>query len=441
MPWWVRKIHWCFICFGVGFAMFNVSLSLPDIATEQFGGVGVCPAHVKVASEACNTARGKAQLSYSVSQGLKAFLGLFMGPSLGSISDVYGRQFFVLGALGLTCLSEWLLLATVYGYSSIWIYLVVDACTGAVPLLPALLSVIADESSKERRAANFGLLLATFELPLLFIPLLAAALTLEMNVWAACIVSSVSLVLAVAYGETLPRENRRTELDTTDKFWLPHRALAILNSAPIFRRLSVVILCNTLVTGGLQVCFLLYVESAFNMARPEATSYFSVLAIGGLFAQIFMLPFLTRFLGLSRTMLVAIGIQFVQNVCLLIRDKNMLMLSCGLGGFASMVFPCVSALKANAAPEDQQGRIQGAVSGLQSFAQGIGPLIFGPLFSYLQQPGSKIPEQMAFALSLAILLPALLAGASLHRVVPDNRTIAPDSTSLQQSALAKDSAC
>jgi len=89
----------------------------------------------------------------------------------------------------------------------------------------------------------------------------------------------------------------------------------------------------------------------------------------------------------------------------------------------------VSALKANAAAEDQQGRIQGAVAGLQSFANGVGPIFFGAIFSYVQRPESPIPQRYVFSVSLAILLPALWAAFSLHRVA-QTHAMAQDTPSL-----------
>jgi len=347
---------------------------------------------------------------------------------------VYGRRCFLLGAFSMVCAGNWLLYATAHGYINIWIYLSVDACSGLVPFLPALLSVIADESTPERRAANFGFLMASFEVPLLFIPLLAGKFDLQTNALLAATAGSVGFLFAIAYGETLAPENRLAVVDSTTNVWAPHKALSILNSAPIFRRLSVVILSNTLVLAGLQTCFLFYVESAFNMDRSHATMFLGILAIGGLCSQLFILPALTRWIGLSSTLLVGLSCQFVQSLFLLISSMPFLVLSCVLGGGASMVFPCVSALKANAVGEDQQGRIQGAVSGLQSFANGAGPLVFGAIFAYLQKPGGHIPVQMAFSVSGIILLPALLSAACLYKVVGGNRArgIVPDSTSLQQ---------
>merc|ERR1719198_1663739 len=181
-----------------------------------------------------------------------------------------------------------------FGYFNFKVWAVVSAFSGLMPFLPAVLAVIADENPPGKRAANFGLLLATFQMPLLFVPILAAKLSLSENVLLACISSSLSLALAIAYGETLPAESRLSVLDWSDNFWAPHKALRILNSAPIFRRLSIVMLSSGLMEYGRSSCSLLFLQSAFHMGRPEATFYVSFLGLAGLFCQIFVMPVLTR---------------------------------------------------------------------------------------------------------------------------------------------------
>merc|ERR1712187_442914 len=90
-------------------------------------------------------------------------------------------------------------------------------------------------------------------------------------------------------------------------------------------------------------------------------------------------------------------------------------LSSCIGAASLMVFPTVSALKANAVRQDQQGRIQGAVAGLQSFTQGVGPLFYGSVFSDLHTPGCRIPINIVFVISSVMLLPAVLAALFMTR--------------------------
>ena len=55
----------------------------------------------------------------------------------------------------------------------------------------------------------------------------------------------------------------------------------------------------------------------------------------------------------------------------------------GLGSFAFLALPMISSLKANAIPAHEQGALQGALSGVQAIAAGVGPLIFMLLWQAL----------------------------------------------------------
>jgi len=88
-------------------------------------------------------------------------------------------------------------------------------------------------------------------------------------------------------------------------------------------------------------------------------------------------------------------------------------------------------MKANAARESEQGRVQGAVSGLQQFATGVGPLSYGAIFGLLA--GSKSPvgspaPQGIFVLSLAVLVPTVAVAASLCRSAADGGEGSMDSS-------------
>jgi MFS family permease len=50
------------------------------------------------------------------------------------------------------------------------------------------------------------------------------------------------------------------------------------------------------------------------------------------------------------------------------------------GTLSVLTYPAVSSIKANALPDHEQGAIQGALSGVQAIAQGIGPLVFMRLY-------------------------------------------------------------
>jgi len=188
--------------------------------------------------------------------------------------------------------------------------------------------------------------------------------------------------------------------------------------------LSCIVLFSTMATAGLSQCFLLFVEAAYGIDRTGSAGLFIVLAMSGLCTQMFVMPVVMPRMTITTVLTTGLGLQLVQGILLtFVHSKVSLVVSCILGGFGSIVFPCVCALKSNAAPEHEQGRVQGAVSSLQSAAMGIGPVMFGALFAYLtgsSVPGGQPRPAATWGLSIFVLVVALYFSATLHRYLPED---------------------
>lgn len=399
--------------FTTGFALVSVMLSLPDLAVAAFGGAEN------------PKAKGLASFWIGLSNGIKAFAGLATGPSLGSRSDVHGRKSFMVCSVLLCFISYLPLLAPTGNFIAFASFLVLNAVSGLVPILPALLTVVADDQPAENRARGFGWLMAVFDVSFLVTPFLGKVLTSnEINI-TVCASGALALLLAITYGESLPLEQRiRLENSPSAgqisrKWWKPENNCAILISTPLFRRLSACIFSSAICMAGIQQCFILYLETSLNLTKSDAGSYLAILALTGLCVQTFVLPVAVRSLGLARSLMIGLIFQVFQSILYAAFHTTVAVaIGCCLGGFGTIVFPCVSALKSLAAGEDKQGQIQGAVSALQSFAMGLGPLVYGTAFSVFSWPGSPFDEKAVFALSLVALIPAACAAFTLPKYVP-----------------------
>ena len=51
--------------------------------------------------------------------------------------------------------------------------------------------------------------------------------------------------------------------------------------------------------------------------------------------------------------------------------------------FGSVVYPAVATIKSSKCPPDEQGRVLGALNGIQMLAWGLGPMLFNNLFAWL----------------------------------------------------------
>jgi len=357
-----------------------------------------------------------------LSNSAKAVLTLVTGPVLGTMSDMHGRRFSWIGAQVGAQLGYIAMVLHVCGYLSIWPFLVLNSLGGL--LLPALLAVITDEYAKEKRAAAFGLVIAVFECSLIVGRFFAASLSLQGGVVFLCVSGAIALVLCIMYGETLPPDQRLSLEAANSAPWRPDVALSILLSSSLFRRLSVVVLTSTLVIAGSQQCFIMFLEVAYGVSLVDASSFIVTLALSGLAVQIIALPLLMPRVSITNMLALGLGCQLVQNIILaFVHSEAAVFISCVFGGFGSLVFPCVSALKSCAAPEHEQGRIQGAVTSLQSAAMGMGPMVYGSAFAYLVSPsvpgGHPLPGAI-YGLSIVTLIAAFAVTMTLHHHVPED---------------------
>jgi len=155
-----------------------------------------------------------------------------------------------------------------------------------------------------------------------------------------------------------------------------------------------------------------------------ASSFLITLALSGLAVQIIALPLLMPRVSITKVLALGLGFQLMQSIILaFVHSESAVSISCVLGGFGSIVFPCVAALKSYAAPEHEQGRIQGAVSSLQSAAMGMGPMAYGTAFAYLvgpSAPGGHPLPGATFCLSILALAVAFATTLTLHRHLPEN---------------------
>jgi len=373
----------------------------------------------------------------ALSNTAKTVVTLAVGPAMGTLSDVHGRRFFWTGAQVGVQLGYIAILLHVCGYLSIWPFLVLNSLGGL--LLPAFLTVITDEYEREQRASAFGLLIATFDCAVAFVPFLAKSLSLQNGVAVVCATGAIGLALCIIYGETL-RPDQRLGLEAANSVrWRPDAALSILRSSSLFRRLSVIILASTLAMAGSQQCFIMFLEASYGFDRVVASSFILVLALGGLAVQMIGLPLLMSRVTITKVLALGLGLQLMQNIILvLVHAESAVLISCVLGGFGTMTFPCVAALKSCAAPEHEQGRVQGAVSSLQSAAMGAGPMVYGAVFAYLvgpSVPGGHPMPGATFGLSVVALAVAVVMTMTLHHHVPEELKHPPPSAPRRRRSM------
>ena len=344
-----------------------------------------------------------------------AVVQFFLAPVLGGLSDKYGRRpvlLFSLFGFGIDYL--FLALAPTYG----WLFVgrVIAGITGASMTTGA--AYIADVSTPETRAKNFGMIGAAFGLGFIIGPMiggLLGGLGPRIPFYAAATLALINC----AYGyfvlpESLSKENRRPfEWKRAN----PVGSLMHLKKYPAIGALAVSIFMVYVAAHAVMSNWSYFTMYRFNW--NERMVGISLAVVGVLVAAV--QGGLTRVinpkLGNEKTLYTGLAFYAVGMLLFGLATQSWMMfaflLPYCLGGIAQ---PAIQAVMAGHVPANVQGELQGTMTSLMSLAAIIGPLLMNNLFFYFTHSHAPIHLPGAPFLLAAILMAAsaIIAYRTLH---------------------------
>jgi DHA1 family tetracycline resistance protein-like MFS transporter len=345
---------------------------------------------------------------------LYATMQFLCAPVLGGLSDRFGRRpvlLYAIGALGV----DYIIMGSAPTLGWLFLGRAVSGMAGA-SFTPAY-AYVADITSKEQRAKNFGIISAMFGLGFIIGPALGGLLG-QWGPRAPFYAAAVLSLLNLCYGifvlpESLPLERRRPFE------WKRANPLGTLRQ---MRK-------HPMVLGVLGALFLWMVANQvfpstwsfytkFRFGWSEAMIGASLALVGAVMvtAQMTVLRFLVPRLGERRTALLGITIAAAGYAGFATASRGWMMFAwLGSWFFGAIVFPVTNAIMSHRIPPESQGELQGAVASLASMAAIAGPLLMTQLFGYFTGPGSSIhlPGAAFFAAStLTLICLALYARAT-----------------------------
>lgn len=313
--------------------------------------------------------------SYSLMQFLFA-------PILGALSDRFGRRPILLAALfglGVDYLVQGL--APSIG----WLFLgrIVAGVMGAS--ITTANAYIADVSTPENRARNFGLVGMMFGLGFICGPALGGLLG-GIHIRLPFFASAALALANWLYGyfvlpESLPPEKRSSFTPAKAN---PIGSVGQLKLYPIVAGLTVAFVCMQLAQRGLENVWVLY--TGYRYAWDERTNG-AALALVGLMAAIvqggLVRPIIARF-GERRAVIGGLCISALAFLCYgLATEPWMIVVTIIFGSLGGITGPAIQSIVAGAVDPSDQGKVQGALTSLVSLTNILAPLIFtAGLFSY-----------------------------------------------------------
>jgi DHA1 family tetracycline resistance protein-like MFS transporter len=333
-----------------------------------------------------------------------AFMQFICAPIIGNLSDKYGRRPVLLLSLlgfGIDYIFLWLA-PTIW-----WLFLgrIIAGIFGAS--FTTATAYIADVSTNENRAKNFGMIGAAFGLGYTIGPVLGGVLS-EFGSRIPFIAASILTFINVIYGyfvlpESLPIENRRPFE------WKRANPLSSLLRLRKHKNLS----------GGLIVTFILLyiadhaVMSTWTFINIQKFGWSNALiglslTTAGIMVVIVqggLIRIINPKIGNEKCIFIGLVLYTLALLLFAFASQSWMMflflVPYCMGGIAG---PSLRSIISKNVPQNEQGELQGSLTSLMSVTAIIGPLLMTNLFTWFTSPSAPIQFAGAPFLAGAVLM-------------------------------------
>ncbi len=331
---------------------------------------------------------------------------LVAAPALGDLSDRYGRRPVLVFSLAGTVVS-FVMLALAHSVLMLFLARIVDGLSGGN--ISTARAYVADITEPKDRARAYGLIGAAFGLGFIMGPALSGILSkvsYTAPIWAA---AGLTLVATAMAWQWLPETVHRARAGAGNPFsYLPE-----LLKRPVVRRVLTIDFIYWFAFAIFQTTFALFVARRFGFDASRTGYLFAGFGVLGAVIQGGLIRPIVRRAGDKTTFVVGVVFAVIglvaaatsHSVALFVLSLVPLAFGMGFG------HPTVSSLVSRAARGDEQGRVQGAASAVESLGRTIGP-VWGS--ATLQRYGEATP----FLTGAAFLAMTLLFVLG-HRVADD----------------------
>jgi DHA1 family tetracycline resistance protein-like MFS transporter len=324
---------------------------------------------------------------------------LMAAPILGDLSDRYGRRPVLMFSLAGTVLS-FVMLALAHTVWMLFAARIVDGLSGGN--ISTARAYVADVTEPKDRARAYGLIGAAFGLGFILGPALSgvlAGISYTAPIWAA---AGITLVATVMTWLWLPETVHRARAGTGN----PLRYVPALLRRPLLRRILTIDFVYWLAFAIFQTTLSLFAAQRFGFGPVQTGYLFAAFGLLGAVIQGGLIRPVVRRLGDKPTFLMGLGfgalgllgVALAHSVALFVLALVPVAIGMGFG------HPTMSSLVSLVARGDEQGRVQGAASAVESLGRTIGP-IWGN--TSLQHFGDSTPYVSAAALLVLTLLIAV----------------------------------
>lgn len=334
-----------------------------------------------------------------------AIMQFIFSPVLGGLSDRYGRRPVLLISLfGLAVDYLFLYLAP----DLWWLFvgrIIAGICGASFTTASAY---IADISTNENRAQNFGMIGAAFGLGFIVGPLLGSVFS-QFGVRAPFMVAAILSLLNWLYGyfvlpESLAKENRRPfEWKRAN----PLGSVVHLKRYPAILGLVTAMVLIYIAGHAAQSTWTFFTIERFHWNEQWVGYSIAFVGVSVAAVQGGLIRKTNKLLGPKKSVIIGLSMYVVGMLLFAFASQGWMMFAFmipySLGGIAG---PSIQSLMTSHVPSNEQGELQGALTSLVSLTSIIGPLVMTGLFSYFTSPTTPVyfpgaPFMMGAILTLA----------------------------------------
>jgi DHA1 family tetracycline resistance protein-like MFS transporter len=289
------------------------------------------------------------------------------------------------------------MLALAQSVAMLFVARIVDGLSGGN--IATARAYVADITEPKDRSRAYGLIGAAFGLGFIFGPAISALLaplSYTAPIWAAAAITLVATAMAWLW---LPETVHRAHAGAG----MPFRNLGEMMRRRSLRRVLMMDFAYWFAFAIFQTTFALFAAARFGFDAPHTAAFFAAFAVLGAIVQGLLIRSIVARLGDKATLMLGmvcaavglVGATLTYSVTLFALSLVPLALGIGFG------HPTMSSIISRAARQDEQGRIQGAASAVESLGRTIGP-VWGS--ASLQRFGEATPYFWAAGFLVMTLL-------------------------------------
>ncbi|KIT15516.1 TCR/Tet family MFS transporter [Jannaschia aquimarina] len=306
-----------------------------------------------------------------------AFMQFLFSPTIGNLSDRFGRRPVLLLSLAVIAVDHVILALA----QSIWVLLLGRIIAGiAAATMSTAQAFMADISTPDKKAQNFGLVSAGFGLGFVLGPAIGGLLAeygSRAPFWAAVVLGTANLI----FGFFVLPETLRTRRPFDWRRANPLGGLKAIGSLPGVGALLAVWFFYQVANWVYPAVWAYFTQAAFGWTERMVGVSLAVYGISMVLVQGGLIRLVIPRLGERRTLALFLPYNAVILFCVAFVPSGWLMLLLTpLSAMGALVAPALQGLASRIASDDQQGELQGVLASITAVAAIVSPLVMTQAF-------------------------------------------------------------